>query len=63
MSSIATSDKSSEYRGGEEAVTSKPRAATKDSNVRPCNGRVTTASGDVTIGASGEQRDRSHPLR
>jgi DUF4097 and DUF4098 domain-containing protein YvlB len=52
MSSIATSDKSSEYRGGEEAVTSKLERHEGFETSGPATARVTTASGDVTIGAS-----------
>ena len=51
MTGSATSDKSSEYRGG-EAVTSKLERHEVFEATGPGIARVTTASGDVTIGAS-----------
>jgi DUF4097 and DUF4098 domain-containing protein YvlB len=50
--SITTSDKSSEYRGGDETVTSKLERHEVFETTGPGTARVTTASGDVTIGAS-----------
>jgi hypothetical protein len=51
MFSNETSGRSSEYRGGEE-VTSKPERREVFEASGPLNARVTTSSGDVTIGAS-----------
>src|SRR5580658_7885236 len=50
-SGSATSDRSSENRGG-EVVTSKLERHEVFEVSGPCTARVTTASGDVTIGAS-----------
>src|ERR1700689_3123992 len=50
MSSSATSDRSSEYRGG-EAVTSKLERHEVFEAAGPGTARVTTASGEGTIGA------------
>jgi hypothetical protein len=50
-SGSTTSDRSSEYRGG-EAVTSKLERHEVFEATGPGTARVTTASGDVTIGAS-----------
>jgi DUF4097 and DUF4098 domain-containing protein YvlB len=52
MSGSATFDKSSQYRGGEEAVTSKSERHEVFETSGPATARVTTASGDVTVGAS-----------
>jgi len=52
MSSNAASDRSSDYRGGEEVVTSKLERREVFEATGPATARITTASGDVTIGAS-----------
>jgi DUF4097 and DUF4098 domain-containing protein YvlB len=52
MSSSATSDRSSDYRGGEEVVTSDLERHEVIEATGPAVARITTASGDVTIGAS-----------
>src|SRR5579863_10144677 len=52
MFNKTTSDRSSDYRGGEEVVTSKlERREVFEAN-GVATARITTASGDVTIGAS-----------
>src|SRR5580704_12487214 len=52
MSSNATTDSSSDDRGGEEVTTSKLERHEVFEATGAANARVTTASGDVTIGAS-----------
>jgi len=59
MSSNATSDSSSEYRGG-ESVTSKLERREVFEASGAGIARVTTSSGDVTIWRVGEQRHRGH---